>query len=135
MYQHPILQKLLERIDDLPFSRPVTGYLTDAYIRGSSGYGITHKHVRADRFRDGAYIHTSAIIDIQREGPFWVLHTLSGSFYVILSFNILRGAQSLDDYLHRLLTMTPSHGSCISRQCGRGSATEPAYRGKRCDTQ
>ena len=45
MYQHPILQKLLERIDDLPFSRPVTGYLTDAYIRGSSGYGITHKHV------------------------------------------------------------------------------------------
>lgn len=105
MYQHPILQKLLERIDDLPFSRPVTGYLTDAYIRGSSGYGITHKHVRADRFRDGAYIHTSAIIDIQREGPFWVLHTLSGSFYVILSFNILRGAQSLDDYLHRLLTM------------------------------
>ena len=60
MYQHPILQMLLERIDDLPFSRPVTGYLTDAYIRGSSGYGITHKHVRADRFRDGAYIHTSA---------------------------------------------------------------------------
>lgn len=106
MYTHPILQKLLEQIYDLPFSRPVTGYLIDAYIRGSSCYGITHKHVRADRFRDGAYIHTSAIIDIQREGPFWVLHTLSGSFYVILSFNILRGAQSLDDYLQRLLTMS-----------------------------
>ncbi|ERV80096.1 hypothetical protein HNP41_004988 [Pseudomonas aeruginosa] len=75
------------------------------YIRGSSGYGITYRHVRADRFSDGAFIHTSAIIDIHREGPFWVLHTLSGSFCVILSFNILRGAQSLDDYLQRLLTM------------------------------
>lgn len=106
MYTHPILQKLLEQIDDLPFSRPVTGYLTDAYIRGSSGYGITHRHVRAGRFSDGDFIHTSAIIDIQREGPFWVLHTLSGSFYVILSFNILRGAQSLDDYLQRQLTAT-----------------------------
>ena len=101
------MQKLLEQVDDLPFSRPVTGFLTDAYIRGSSGYGITHRHVRADRFADGDFIHTSAIIEIQREGPFWVLHTLSGSFYVILSFNILRGAQSLDDYLQRLLTATP----------------------------
>jgi hypothetical protein len=35
-----------------------------------------------------------------------VLYTLSGSFYVILSFNILRGAQSLDDYLQRLLTIS-----------------------------
>lgn len=52
MYTHPILQKLLEQVDDFPFSRPVTGYLTDAYIRGSSGYGITHKHVSADRFRE-----------------------------------------------------------------------------------
>ncbi|WP_152993546.1 hypothetical protein [Pseudomonas aeruginosa] len=84
------MQKLLEQVDDLPFSRPVTGYLTDAYIRGSSGYGITYRHVRADRFSDGAYIHTSAIVQAEREGPFWVLHTLSGSFYVILSFNILR---------------------------------------------
>lgn len=33
MYTHPILQKLLEQIEDVPFSRPVTGYLTDAYIR------------------------------------------------------------------------------------------------------
>ncbi len=106
MYQHPILQKLLEQIDDLPFSRPVTGYLTDAYIRGSSCFGISHRHVKTDRFADGDFIHTSAIIDIQREGPFWVLHTLRGSFYVILSFNILRGAQSLDDYLQRLLTMS-----------------------------
>ncbi|PKQ41913.1 hypothetical protein DVJ81_24825 [Pseudomonas aeruginosa] len=105
MYTHPILQKLLEQIDDLPFSRPVTGYLTDTYIRGSCAYGISHKHVQADRFSDGDSIHTSAIVQVEREGPFWVLHTLSGSFYVILSFNILKGAQSLDDYLHRLLTM------------------------------
>lgn len=104
MYTHPILQKLLEHINDLPFSSSVTGYLTDAYVRGSSCYGISHRHVRTDRFSDGDFIHTSAITDIQREGPFWVLHTLSGSFYVILSFNILRGAQSLDDYLQRLLT-------------------------------
>ena len=105
MYTHPILLKLLEHIDDLPFSRPVTGYLTDVYVRGSSGYGITYRHVRSDRFNDGAFIHTSAIVQVEREGPFWVLHTLSGSFYVILSFNILKGAQSLDDYLHRMLTM------------------------------
>lgn len=106
MYTHPILHKLLEQLDDLPFSRPVTGYLTDAYIRGSSAFGITHRHVRADRFSDGDFIHTSAIVQVEREGPFWVLHTLRGSFYVILSFNILRGAQSLDDYLQRLLTMS-----------------------------
>lgn len=106
MYTHPILLKLLEHIDDLPFSRPVTGYLTDVYVRGSSGYGITYRHVRSDRFNDGAFIHTSAIVQVEREGPFWVLHTLRGSFYVILSFNILRGAQSLDDYLQRLLTMS-----------------------------
>ncbi|VXC14561.1 conserved hypothetical protein [Pseudomonas sp. 8AS] len=106
MYTHPILQKLLEQVDDLPFSRPVTGFLTDAYVRGSSGFGITYRHVKSDRFSDGDFIHTSAITDIQREGPFWVLHTLSGSFYVILSFNILRGTQSLDDYLQRLLTMS-----------------------------
>lgn len=104
MYTHPILQKLLEQVDDLPFSKPVTGYLTDAYIRSSSGFGITYRHARSERFSDGDFIHTSAIIDIQREGPFWVLHTLSGSFYVILSFNIMRGAQSLDEYLQRLLT-------------------------------
>ncbi len=60
---------------------------------------------RADRFSDGTFIHTSAIVQVEREGPFWVLHTLSGSFYVMISFNILKGAQSLDDYLHRLLTM------------------------------
>jgi len=106
MYTHPILQKLLEQIDDVPFSRPVTGFLTDAYVRGSSCFGITYRHVKSDRFSDGDFIHTSAITDIQREGPFWVLHTLTGSFYVILSFNILRGAQSLDDYLQRLLTMS-----------------------------
>ncbi|WP_256664907.1 hypothetical protein [Pseudomonas sp. 8AS] len=100
------MQKLLEQVDDLPFSRPVTGFLTDAYVRGSSGFGITYRHVKSDRFSDGDFIHTSAITDIQREGPFWVLHTLSGSFYVILSFNILRGTQSLDDYLQRLLTMS-----------------------------
>ena len=105
MYTHPILQKLLEQIGDLPFSRPVTGYLIDAYISGSSAYGITYRHVNADRFNDGAFIHTSAIVQVEREGPLWVLHTLSGSFYVILSFNILKGAQSLDDYLHRMLTM------------------------------
>ena len=74
MYTHPILHKLLEQLDDLPFSRPVTGYLTDAYIRGSSAFGITHKHVRADRFSDGDFIHTSAIVQVEREGPFWVLH-------------------------------------------------------------
>lgn len=104
MYTHPILQKLLEQVDDLPLSKSVTGYLTDAYIRGSSGFGITYRHARSERFSDGDFIHTSAIIDIQREGPFWVLHTLSGSFYVILSFNIMRGAQSPDEYLQRLLT-------------------------------
>ncbi|WXL26401.1 hypothetical protein WG219_02625 [Ectopseudomonas mendocina] len=53
----------------------------------------------------GQSIQSAAVVQVAREGPFWVLHTLSGSFYVILSFNILRGAQSLDDYLQRLLTM------------------------------
>lgn len=63
--------------------------------------------MRADRFSDGDFIHTSApSLRLRERGRSGCCRTLTGSFYVILSFNILRGAQSLDDYLQRLLTMS-----------------------------
>lgn len=49
------------------------------------------------RFSDGRLIRTSDILRIEREGEFWVLHTYTGSFYVIASFHS-GGYQSLVDY-------------------------------------
>lgn len=110
MREDPVLLKLLEQVADLPFSLPVTAFLTDAIVRGSSCYGVTYRHVRAEangRFANGHFIHTSAIVEVEQEGPFWVLRTVSGSFYVILSFNPFDGAQSLEEY--RLRRVTSGH--------------------------
>lgn len=49
------------------------------------------------RFADGRLIRTSDILRIELEGEFWVLHTYTGSFYVIASFHP-GGYQSLVDY-------------------------------------
>jgi hypothetical protein len=84
------------------FGRPVTAYLTDAYIVACAGLGVIHSHVRADssgRFNDGHRVRTSDVCRTERIGPFWVLHTASGSLYVIVTFDKSGGRRSLDAFL------------------------------------
>lgn len=84
------------------FSQPVTAYLTESRIAVCCCLGVTHRHIRADpvsgRFTDGRLIRTSVILRVAQEGEFWVLHTYSGSFYVIASFRTDEGYRSLIDY-------------------------------------
>lgn len=85
-----------------PFDEPVTAFLTRARIISASCLGVTHRHVRADptgRFQDGHRIRTSDIRSAFQVGPFWCLRTVSGSFYVIATFNQDDGKASLDAFL------------------------------------
>ncbi|MNF99561.1 hypothetical protein D3C84_824650 [compost metagenome] len=85
-----------------PFSEPVTAYLTEAMVVACCGFGVMHRHVKADpfgRFQDGHRLRTSDILQAEKPGPFWVLHTRSGSFYVIVSFHPHGGRQSLEAFL------------------------------------
>ena len=83
-------EQLLNEALAYTFSQPVTAYLTEARIMACCCIGVTHRHLRADpiweRFTDGHLIRTSDILRVSQEGEFWVLHTCSGSFYVIASF-------------------------------------------------
>ncbi len=95
----------IQRLDEAQtcrFSQPVTAYLTEARIAACCCLGVTHRHIRADpiwgRFTDGHLIRTSDILRVAQEGGFWVLHTYSGSFYVIASFHADGGYQSLLEY-------------------------------------
>lgn len=84
------------------FGEPVTAYLTDAVIVSCCGFGVMHRHVKADlsgRFQDGHRLRTSDILHAEQHGPYWVLRTLSGSFYVIVSFHEQGGFQSLHEFL------------------------------------
>lgn len=78
------------------FSWRVTGYLTDFHIFARSGVGRVFSH-RSSRkvFKEGTTIRTSDVIHLQRESGFWVLHTTSGSFYVITTFERRIGWYSL----------------------------------------
>ncbi len=97
---HEYMQKL-RKDHAYPFIQQVSDYLYDARIAACCCLGVTHRHVRADplggRFTDGRLIRTSDILRIGLEGEFWVLHTYTGSFYVIASFHP-GGYQSLVDY-------------------------------------
>lgn len=78
------------------FSWRVTGYLTDVHVYARSAIGCVFSHQGARKtFREGATIRTSDIIHIQHEAGFWVLHTTSGSFYVIATFDSKIGWYSL----------------------------------------
>lgn len=76
--------------------------LTEARIIACCFIGVTHRHIRADpvsgRFTDGRLIRTSDILRVAEEGGFWVLHTYTGSFYVIASFRADDGYRSLMEY-------------------------------------
>lgn len=95
-------EQLLKDAMNFTFSKPVTAYLTEARMTACCCIGVTHRHIRADlvsgRFTDGRLIRTSDILRVRKEGGFWVLHTYSGSFYVIASFHIDDGYRSLIDY-------------------------------------
>ena len=85
-----------------PFGQLVTAYLTDAVIVSCCGIGVMHRHVKAEssgRFQDGHRLRTSDILRAEQYGPYWVLRTFSGSFYVIVSFHLHGGWQSLQAFL------------------------------------
>lgn len=84
------------------FNEPVTAYLTDVQVVSCCGFGVMHRHVKAElsgRFQDGHRLRTSDILKAEQHGPYWVLRTLSGSFYVIVSFHLRGGWQSLEAFL------------------------------------
>jgi hypothetical protein len=83
------------------FGRPVTAYLTHARIIARAGVGVVHDHVKAEisgRFSDGHRVRTSDVMRTERVGEFWVLHTRSGSLYVIVTFDRQGGRLSLDTF-------------------------------------
>ena len=98
-----------------PFGEQVTAYLTDAVIVSCCGFGVMHRHVKAEpsgRFQDGHRLRTSDILRAEMHGPFWMLRTRSGSFYVVASFHSLGGRQSLQSFLRlreKGVHLTPRH--------------------------
>jgi len=83
------------------FGRPVTAYITNAQIIARAGFGVMHDHIKADawgRFSDGHRVRTSDVMRTERIDGFYVLHTRSGSLYVIVTFDPDGGRQSLDAY-------------------------------------
>jgi len=86
----------LIKAQNTQFSWQVTGYLADVYIFARCGAGRVFSH-RSSRkvFREGVTIRTSDVIHIHKESGFWVLHTTSGSFYVIATFERKIGWYSL----------------------------------------
>ena len=86
----------LLKAQNTQFSWPVTGYLVNTHIYYRSGVGRVFGHNGSRKlFREGAIIRTSDVIHIHRESGFWVLHTISGSFYVIATFYRKIGWHSL----------------------------------------
>lgn len=86
----------LIKAQNTQFSWRVTGYLTDVHILAGFGVGRVFSH-RSSRkvFREGATIRTSDIVHVHKESGFYVLHTASGSFYVIATFERKFGWYSL----------------------------------------
>ena len=84
-----------------PFGELVTAYLTDAVIVSCCGFGVMHRHAKAEpsgRFQDGHRLRTSDILHAEQHGPYWVLRTLSGSVYVIVTFHQQGGRESLQEF-------------------------------------
>lgn len=82
------------------FALPVTAYLTGVFINARAAVGVVFGHVRKDalgRFADGHIIRTSDILEVAREGRFWLLIT-EHSRYVVATFHPDGGRQSLREY-------------------------------------
>lgn len=92
----------LAKAFNYPFDEPVTAYLTEVVVVACCGFGVMYRHSKADpfgRFLDGHRLRTSDILRAEKHGPFWVLRTRSGSFYVVASFHPHGGRQSLQAFL------------------------------------
>lgn len=86
----------LLKAQNTQFSWPVTGYLVNAHIFARSRVGSVFSHQGSrKRFGEGVTIRTSDVIHIHREAGFWVLHTTSGSSYVIATFDCKIGWYTL----------------------------------------
>lgn len=82
------------------FVLPVTAYLTGVFINARAAVGVVIGHVRKDslgRFADGHIIRTSDVLEVSKEGRFWVL-TTENSRYVVATFRPDGGRQSLREY-------------------------------------
>lgn len=114
MSTHSDADRLAEAFN-YAFGEPVTAYLTDAVIVSCCGFGVMHRHVKAEpsgRFQDGHRLRTLDILQAEQRGPYWILRTLSGSFYVIVSFHPHGGRQSLEAFLklrEQGVHLTPHH--------------------------
>lgn len=63
------------------FGRPVTAYLTDAYLVAGCCVGVIRRHVKADgygRFSDGHRVRTSDVLEAQLHDGFWTIRTFTG---------------------------------------------------------
>lgn len=78
----------------------VTAFLVNAHIHRLNAVGVVFGHVRQGphgRFADGHLIQTSDIVNIKKEGKFWVITTMN-SRYVVASFRRDGGRRSMRDF-------------------------------------
>lgn len=90
------------------FTKPVTAYLTGVIINARAAVGVAFGHVRKDslgRFADGHIIRTSDVLDVAKEGRFWVI-TTENSRYVIATFRSDGGRQSLREFRRLAVKLT-----------------------------
>lgn len=83
------------------YDLPVTAYLSDVFVSGSTAVGVVYGHREVDQFGrldDGHFLRTSSIRFARKEGRFWVLTTMN-SRYVIASFKRLDGRSSFRAFL------------------------------------
>lgn len=86
----------LLKAQNTQFSWRATGYLTDVHVFARSAIGCVYRHQGTRKvFSEGTTIRTSDVIHLYREAEFWVLHTTSGSFYVVATFERRIGWYSL----------------------------------------
>lgn len=70
------------------YELPITAYLSDVFVSGSTAVGVVYGHREVGqfgRFDDGHFLRTSSIRFAKKEGRFWVLTTMDAR-YVIASF-------------------------------------------------
>lgn len=80
---------------------PVTAYLSDVFVSGSTAVGVVYGHREIGqfgRFDDGHFLRTSSIRFVKKEGRFWVFTTLDAR-YVIASFKRLDGRPSFRAFM------------------------------------
>lgn len=91
------------------YDLPITAYLSDVFVSGSTAVGVVYGHTEVDRFgrfADGHFLRTSSIRFAKKEGRFWVLTTMN-SRYVIASFKRLDGRPSFRAFMQSGMNGAP----------------------------